>query len=131
MCWISTIYHRSYGMAYQWSQYQRQVSVLYRVMHNHRITVFTIFNRVWIIKLPQLKDIFCITRNCLQNGILFSEWGVLYYALLLVSMEKIALWKNVRVNDWTAERVIIALTTLEFTSFQYLLKRGTSFWRVT
>ena len=38
MCWISTIYHRGYGMAYQWSQCQGQVSLMYRVMHNHRIT---------------------------------------------------------------------------------------------
>ena len=40
-------------------------------------------------------------------GILISEWGGLYYALLEVSMDKIALWTNVHVDDWTAERVII------------------------
>ena len=32
----------------------------------------------------------------------------MYYALLEVSMNKIALWKNVRIDGWTAELAIIA-----------------------
>ena len=43
-----------------------------------------------------------------KYGILISEWGDLYYALLEVSMNKIALWKNIRVDDRTSELVIIA-----------------------
>ena len=41
-------------------------------------------------------------------GVLTREWSGLYYALLEVSMDKIALWKNVRVDNWTAELAIIA-----------------------
>ena len=37
-----------------------------------------------------------------------SESDGSYYTLLEVSMDKIALCKNVRVDDWTAERPIIA-----------------------
>ena len=40
--------------------------------------------------------------------VLSREWGELYYAFLEVSMDKIALWKNVRVYDWTPELAIIA-----------------------
>ena len=50
MCWISTIYHRGYGMAYQWSQCQGQVSLMYRVMHNHRITMAVKFGGVIPVK---------------------------------------------------------------------------------
>ena len=43
---------------------------------------------------------------------MISELGVLYYALLEVSMDKIVLWKNIRVHDWTAELAIIASNDL-------------------
>ena len=36
------------------------------------------------------------------------EWGDLYCALLEVSMNKVALWKNVNVDDWKAELAVIA-----------------------
>ena len=48
------------------------------------------------------------------------EWGGLYYALLEVSMNKIALWKNVHVEDWTAELAIIASNdTLEMATHNH------------
>ena len=37
----------------------------------------------------------------------FSLANGLSYAFLEASMNKIALWKNVRVDDWTAERAFI------------------------
>ena len=40
-----------------------------------------------------------------KYGILIREWRGLCYALLEVSINKIALWNNVRVDDWTAERI--------------------------
>ena len=43
-----------------------------------------------------------------KYSVLIIEWDGLYYALLEVSMDKIALWKIVRVDDWTDERTIIA-----------------------
>ena len=43
-----------------------------------------------------------------KYGVLTREWGGLYYALLEVSMNEIALWRNVRVDDWTGELSIIA-----------------------
>ena len=43
-----------------------------------------------------------------KYGVLINEWGDLYYALLEGSMNKITLWKNVHVDDWTVEGVIIA-----------------------
>ena len=43
-----------------------------------------------------------------KYGVLISKWGGLYYVLLEVSINKIAFWKNVRLDDWTDELVIIA-----------------------
>ena len=43
-----------------------------------------------------------------KHGVLISEWGGLYFALLEVSLSKIALWKNVCVDDWTDELAVIA-----------------------
>ena len=43
-----------------------------------------------------------------KYGVLIREWDGLYYALLEVSMNKIALWKNVLVDDRTAELAITA-----------------------
>ena len=43
-----------------------------------------------------------------KYGVRISEWSGLYFALLEVSMNKIALWKNVHVDDWIAESMIIA-----------------------
>ena len=44
-----------------------------------------------------------------KYGVLIIEWGDLNYTLLELSIDKIALWKkNVRIDDWTAERAISA-----------------------
>ena len=51
---------------------------------------------------------FSQTQLVAKYGVLIRECGGLYYAFLEVSMNKIALWKNVRLNDWTAELEIIA-----------------------
>ena len=42
-----------------------------------------------------------------QYGVLIREWGGLYY-VLLESVDKIVLWKDVRVDDWTDELAITA-----------------------
>ena len=47
-----------------------------------------------------------------KYGVLISTWGGLYYALLEVSMNKIALWENVQIDAWTAELAIIASNEL-------------------
>ena len=51
--------------------------------------------------VPSLLEIIC------KYGVLISKLRCLYYALLELSMNKITLRKNVRVDDWTAERAII------------------------
>ena len=43
-----------------------------------------------------------------KYGVLITQWTWLYQALSEVSMNKLALWINVCVDDWTAERAIIA-----------------------
>ena len=49
-----------------------------------------------------------------KYGVLISELGGLYYALLELSINKKALWKIVLVDDWTAELVIIASNAMRF-----------------
>ena len=44
-----------------------------------------------------------------KYGGLLRQWAWLYEALLEVSMNKISLWINVCVDDWTAEMAITAL----------------------
>ena len=52
-----------------------------------------------------------------KYGVNISEWGGLYSALLEVSMNKIAPWKNVHTDDWTAELAIIARNGHHITSW--------------
>ena len=57
-----------------------------------------------------------ISINCTETllaiiakyGTLINDWDGLYYAVLEVSLQKIALWKNVCVDDWTVPVAIIA-----------------------
>ena len=42
-------------------------------------------------------------------------------------MNKIALWKNVRVNDWTAEKAIIASKDISFSLFFVLKPKSAQF----
>ena len=51
--------------------------------------------------------IFSLQEIITKYGVLVRKWRGFYCALLKVSMKKIVLWKNVRVDDWTAERVTI------------------------
>ena len=54
---------------------------------------------------------FTLLEIIAKYGVLISKWGGLYYAfvhVLEVSINKIALWKNLHVDDWTVERAIIA-----------------------
>ena len=53
-----------------------------------------------------------------EYGFLISEWDGLYYALLGMSVNKIALWQNVRLDDCTAELAFIASNTADEIPFQ-------------
>ena len=51
-----------------------------------------------------------------KYGVLISKWGGLYYAfvhVLEVSINKIVLWKNLHVDDWTVEgRSLLVMMTI-------------------
>ena len=57
---------------------------------------------------------------------LISQWILFYQALLEVSMNKIALWINVRVDNWTAEWTIIvsnAIASWSHCHWPYLVQK--------
>ena len=56
----------------------------------------------------QCEFSYVLLANIPKFGVRIREWNGMYYALLEVSMNKIALWKNVHVDDRTAELAIIA-----------------------
>ena len=57
---------------------------------------------------PQNNSDHSLMTIIAKYGVLISKWGGLYYVLLEVSRNKIAFCKNVHVDDWTDELVIIA-----------------------
>ena len=73
---------------------------------NANITNFVYYGKTRTQQLP--LPLLAIIAKC---GVLIREWGNLYDALLEVSTNKRALWKNVRVDDWTAE--LAAITSLQ------------------
>ena len=73
-----------------------------------------------------------------KYDILIKKWDVLYYALLEVFMNKIALWKYVQVDDWTVELVAIASnktlwvfrTTIQFSVFVIICAANNRFRQI-
>ena len=59
---------------------------------------------VWLVH----KKFIISTSNIAKYVALIRKRGGLYYTLLEVSMNKKALWKYVRVDDWADELAIIA-----------------------
>ena len=98
---------------------------LYPALHAHKNS----FNKFWqlpfwqgfeshssfsiniIIKkmlLNRIVTLIALLAIIDKYGVLITQWTWLYQALSEVSMNKLALWINVCVDDWTAERATIA-----------------------
>ena len=108
--------HRSYigpfliWLSSTWRVYQvinRHHAIKHQYSCTHRW-----WAHLWETKFEDTRSLLAIVA---KYGVLVNEWCCLYYAFLGVSMNKITLWKNVHVDDWTIELAIIAINvSVEF-----------------